>query len=136
MPMHRLPTPSNLAIVWLLVVPMLALAEEPAPKPLTPAQAAKKVREKVTVEMLVKSTGGSENCYLNSEEDFKLDANFTIFIPKETKEKFKAAGIEEPAEYFLDKTVQVTGTVILFEKTKPRIAVTEVNQVKVIEKKK
>jgi hypothetical protein len=123
-------------LLSLILLPVLTCAEDAPPKPLTPAAAAKKVREKVTVEMLVKSTGGGENCYLNSEEDFKLDSNFTIFIPKDTKEKLKKAGIEDPYDYYLDKTIQVTGTVILFEQKKPRIAVIEVEQIKVVEVKK
>ena len=126
----------NLLLTCLLLAPLMVSAEEPAPKPLTPADAARKVKEKVTAEMVVKSTGGMENCYLNSEEDYKLDSNFTIFLPKETKEKLKKAGIEDPYEHYLNKTIQVTGTVILFEQKKPRIAVTEVGQIKVIEKKK
>jgi hypothetical protein len=126
----------NLILTCLLLAPLMAMADEPAPKPLTPVEAAKKVKEKVTVEMVVKSTGGNENCYLNSEEDFKLDSNFTIFLPKDTKDKLKKAGIEDPYEHYLNKTIQVTGTVILFEQKKPRIAVTEVDQIKIIETKK
>ena len=121
-------------LACLLLVPVLVLADEPPPQPITPAEAAKRLKEKVTVEMLVRSTGGRENTYLNSEEDFKLDANFTIFLSKDVKEKFKKAGVEDPAVHFKQKTIQVTGTVILFEK-KPRIAVTEPGQIKVVEKK-
>ena len=120
-------------LACLLFIPAFVLAEE-TPKPLTPAEAATKVKEKVTVQMQVKSTGGRENCYLNSEEDFKSDANFTIFLSKDAKEKFKKAGIENPVEYYKLKTIQVTGTVILVEK-KPRIAVIEPTELKVIEKK-
>ena len=121
-------------LTCLLLVPVLAAADEPQPKPITPAEAAKKVNEKVTVQMQVKSTGGNENCYLNSEDDYKLDANFTIFISKDVKEKFKKAGIAEPAEHFDQKTILVTGTVTLFQK-KPRIALVEPDQIKIIEKK-
>lgn len=120
-------------LACLLFIPAFVPAEE-TPKPLTPAEAATKVKEKVTVQMQVKSTGGRENCYLNSEEDFKSDANFTIFLSKDAKEKFKKAGIENPVEYYKLKTIQVTGTVILVEK-KPRIAVIEPTELKVIEKK-
>ncbi len=120
-------------LVCLLLVPVLVMADEPPLKPITPAEAAKKLKEKVTVEMRVKSTGGRENTYLNSEEDFKLDANFTIFLSKDVKEKFKKAGVEDPAAHFKLKTIQVTGTVILFEK-KPRIAITEPGQIKIVEK--
>lgn len=124
----------HLLLACLLLTPTIALAEDPTPKPLTPAEAAKKVREKVTVEMFVKSTGGNENCYLNSEEDFMSDANFTIFIPKDTKEKFKKLGIKNCAEHFDKKTIQATGTVILVEK-KPRIAIVEPDQLKIVDKK-
>lgn len=121
------------ALACLLFIPAFVLAED-TPKPLTPAEAATKVKEKVTVQMQVKSTGGRENCYLNSEEDFKSDANFTVFLSKDAKEKFKKAGIENPVEFYKLKTIQVTGTVIVVEK-KPRIAVNEPTELKVIEKK-
>ncbi len=124
----------SLLACLLLLLPTLTVGEDAPPKPLTPAEAAKKVREKITVEMLVKSTGGNENCYLNSEADFMEDANFTIFIPKDTKEKFKKLGINNPAEHFDKKTIQATGTVILVEK-KPRIAIIEPAQLKIVEKK-
>lgn len=121
-------------LACLLLVPAFLLADEPPPKPVTPAEAAKKLNEKVTVQMLVKSTGGRSNTYLNSEADFNLESNFTILIDKDAKEKFKKAGIENPAEYYKNKTIQVTGTVVLFEK-KPRISAAEPSQVKVIDKK-
>jgi len=123
-------------LACLLLVSAIAIADEPAPKPITPAEAAKKVNEKVTVSMLVKSTGGRGNCYLNSEEDFNLATNFTIFISKDVKEKFKKAGIENPAEYYNKKTIEVTGKVILFEEKTPRIPVAEPDQIKVVEKAK
>jgi len=122
-------------LACLLLIPAFVLAEDPQPKPLTPAEAAKKLNEKVTVQMLVKSTGGRSNCYLNSEEDFNMASNFTIFIDKDAKERFRKAGIEDPGEHYMDKTIQVTGTVILFEK-KPRIAAAEPSQIKIVEKKK
>lgn len=122
------------ALLSVFLIPVLVAADAPQPKPITPAEAAKKVTEKVTVAMLVKSTGGRGNCYLNSEEDFNLATNFTIFISKDVKEKFKKAGIDNPAEYYNKKTIEVTGKVILFEE-KPRIPVTEPEQIKVIEKK-
>lgn len=115
----------------LLLVPAFVFAEDPQPKPIAPAEAAKKLNEKVTVRMLVKSTGGRSNTYLNSEADFNLESNFTIFIDKDAKEKYKKAGIENPTEYYKNKTIEVTGTVVLFEK-KPRIAAAEPTQIKVI----
>lgn len=102
--------------------------------PITPAEAAKKINEKVIVEMEVKSSGGNTNCYLNSEADYKDEKNFTIFIPKETLAKFKEAKIDNPATHFKGKTVRVTGTVTL-SREKPQIKVDETSQIKVVEKK-
>jgi DNA/RNA endonuclease YhcR with UshA esterase domain len=119
-------------IVCTALVPVL-LAAASQGTPLSPAEAAKKVNEKVTVQMEVKSTGGKDNWFLNSEADFKDDKNFTVFIPKETVEKFKKNKIDEPA-HFKSKTIQVSGTVTLF-KDKPQIKVDEPDQIKILEKK-
>ena len=120
--------------LFCLALPALALAQESAPKPLTPAEAAKKLEMKVTVEMEVKSTGGNNNNYLNTHSDYKDAANFTIFIPKAALTKFAAAKIEKPIDYYKGKTIQVTGTVVLFEQ-KPQIRVEDPAQIKVVEKK-
>jgi DNA/RNA endonuclease YhcR with UshA esterase domain len=118
-----------------LAVLVVGASGDDAPaKPLTPAEAAKKVKEKVLVEMEVKSTGGNTNCYLNSEEDYKDAKNFTIFIPEATIEKLKKAKVEEPKVHYKGKTVQVSGTVVLY-RDKPQIQVDEPEQIKVIEKK-
>ena len=125
----------RLALTLLLVAaPAIALAQETAPKPLTPAEAAKKLEMKVTVEFEVKSTGGNNNNYLNTHADYQDAANFTIFIPKVALTKFAAAKIEKPVDYYKGKTIQVTGTVVLFEK-KPQIRVEDPAQIKVVEKK-
>jgi DNA/RNA endonuclease YhcR with UshA esterase domain len=115
---------------------LLALVLVPAAddKPLSPAEAAKKVNEKVTVEMEVKSTGGTAARFLNSEADFKDDKNFTVFIPKEALEKFAKAKIEDPAAHYKGKTVRVTGTVTLY-RDKPQIKVEDPEQIKVVDKK-
>ncbi|MBN9522429.1 hypothetical protein J0H58_28570 [bacterium] len=102
--------------------------------PLTPADAAKKIDQKVTVELVVKSTGGKTAVYLNSEDDFKSDKNFTIFVPAKAVEKFKDAKIDDVAKHFKGKTVHVTGTVTLF-KDRPQIKVEGPDQIKVVEKK-
>jgi hypothetical protein len=47
--------PAGLLALALVVV---ARGDDPPAKPITPAEAAKKVNEKVTVEMEVRSTGG------------------------------------------------------------------------------
>jgi hypothetical protein len=86
--------PSALVLAVLLV--STSRADEPPSKAVTPAEAAKKVNEKVVVEFEVKSTGGNEARFLNSEADFKDAKNFTIFIPQAALEKFKTAKIDDP----------------------------------------
>ena len=127
--MHRI----ALFSLAMLISPLVVIADDVVP--ITPAEAAKKVNEKVVVELEVKSTGGRENFYLNSEEDFKDVKNFTIFISKDYLEKFNKAGIESPSKHFKGKTIQVTGTVVL-EKQKPWIKVTDPDQIKDVTKEK
>ena len=103
--------------------------------PLTPAEAAKRINEKVVMQMEVKSTGGDNNRYLNSEEDYKDAKNFTIFISKDHLGKFKKAGIEKPEVYFKGKLIEVNGTVVL-QKEKPQIKVEEPDQIKIVTKEK
>jgi DNA/RNA endonuclease YhcR with UshA esterase domain len=117
----------------LVLVPVL-LAAEPQVTAISPAEAAKKVNEKVTVEMEVKSTGGTTNWYLNSEDSFKDGKNFTVFIPKDSVEKFKKNKIEDPAVAYKGKTIHVTGTVTL-NKEKPQIKVEDPEQIKILPKK-
>jgi DNA/RNA endonuclease YhcR with UshA esterase domain len=120
------------ALFFALAVTTATAAD--ADKPLAPAEAAKRVNEKVTLEMVVKSTGGKDNVFLNSEEDYKDAKNFTVFLPEDTVEKFKKAKIENPKEYYKGKTIRVTGTVTLFRE-KPQIKVENPDQVAVVEKK-
>jgi DNA/RNA endonuclease YhcR with UshA esterase domain len=122
-----------LSLVFALMLSAgVVLAQDAAP--LTPADAAKKVDQKVTVELTVKSVGGKTGVYLNSEEDFKSDKNFTVFVPAKAVEKFKAAKIDDVAAHFKGKTVRVTGTVTLF-KDKAQIKVESPDQIKLVEKK-
>jgi DNA/RNA endonuclease YhcR with UshA esterase domain len=122
------------ALALALIVVVAASGDDTPMKPLTPAEAAKKVNEKVTVEVVVKSTGGNVNCYLNSEEDFKDSKNFAVFIPEAAMEKFKKAKIEDPKTFYKGKTVHVTGTVTT-NRDKPQIKIEEPEHIKVIETK-
>ena len=103
--------------------------------PLTPAEAAKKINEKVVVKFEVKSSGGRDNRYLNSEEDYKDAKNFTILISKDDMEKFKKRGIEKPEDHFKGKVIEVTGTVLLV-KEKPQIRVEDPDKIKIIPQEK
>jgi DNA/RNA endonuclease YhcR with UshA esterase domain len=87
--------------------------------------------------MEVKSTGkarGGAAVFLNSEENYRDDKNFTIFLDKDALEKLKKAKIDDPAAHYKGKTIRVTGTVKLY-RDKPEIAVTEPDQIQVVEKR-
>ena len=120
--------------IALCLFPLFAIAAAETP-PLTPAEAAKRANEKVVMQMEVKSTGGDNNRYLNSEEDYKDAKNFTIFISKNDLGKFKKAGIEKPEVHFKGKLIEVTGTVVL-QKEKPQIKVEDPDQIKIVTKEK
>lgn len=123
------------AILFAAILVSIVAAKADEPMPLTTDEASKKVNEKVVVAMEVKSTGGRNNHYLNSEEDYMSTKNFTIFISKDHLDKFKKAGIESPDKYYKGLQIQVTGTVVL-ENKKPWIKVTDPDQIKVTKEKK
>jgi hypothetical protein len=107
-------------------------------KPLTPVEAIKKVNEKVVVEMQVKATKNRlekrGEIYLDSEADFRDKKNLGIVVTKIGAAKFKEAGVDDPAVHFKDKTIRVTGTVIIKEE-RPRIEVEDSKQIQIVEKK-
>lgn len=118
-------------------VSVLAVMAEDA-KPLTPAEAVKKVNEKVIVQMEVKAAKNRlekrGEIYLDSEEDFRDEKNLGVVITKAGAAKFKEAGIDDPAEHFLGKTLRVIGTVLLKEE-RPRIEIDDPDQIGIVEKK-
>jgi DNA/RNA endonuclease YhcR with UshA esterase domain len=122
-----------LVVAVLLTAPAGA-EDKPKDKPLTPAEAAKKVGEKVTVEMEVKSAGKASGVvFLNSEADFKDPRNFTLFINKAGAEKFKEAKVEDPAAHFKGKTVRATGKATLYREW-PQIVVEDPAQLVAVKK--
>ena len=125
-----------LRVLLLLTFTETATGQAPAASApvVSAAQAARLVDKRVTLQMEVKSTGGTLNCYLNSAANFQDAANFAVFIPEEALEKFKQARIEKPKDFYKGKMVQVVGTVTLF-KEKPQIRVDEPAQIKVIERR-
>lgn len=125
------------AVLVLLLAPGLLGADDKGAKPLTPAEAAKRVNEKCVVQMEVKSTGKTRDgdaAFLNSEENYRAEKNFTVFLDKDALEKFKKAKIDDPAAHYKGKTIRVTGTVKLY-RDKPEIAVAEPDQIQIVEKK-
>ena len=121
-----------------LVVSLFAAvrADEPA-KPLSPDEAAKKVNEKCTVQMEVKSVGMARNgkmVFLNSESDYRTAKNFTVMLSESAVSKLKNAKVDDPGAHFKGKTVRVTGTVKLYRE-KPEIVVENPDDVVIVEKK-
>jgi uncharacterized protein (TIGR03067 family) len=102
------------------------------PKPIGPAEAAKKVNEHVTLQMDVKAASGRDRyCFLNSEENFRDAKTFTVFINTDALAKFKEAKIENPAAHFKGKTVQVTGKVVLYN-NRPEIVLSGPDAIKIV----
>jgi hypothetical protein len=110
----------------------------PDDKPLAPAEAAKQVGRKVTVEITVRATKNALEhrsvIFLDSEADFRDPKNFAVVIPKAALDKFQAAGVADPVAYYKGKTIRATGTVSQDEKKKPQIIVEDPKQVRVVEK--
>lgn len=129
------------SVAFLLVVgwSSLLVAEEPKQeKPLSPADAIKRVNEKVVVEMLVKATKNRlenrKEIYLDSEEDFRDPKNLGVIINVAGAAKFKEAGIDDPAEHFKGKTVRVSG-IITKEDERFRLIVEDPKQIQIVDSK-
>lgn len=84
--------------------------------PLTPAMAIRRIDEKVTVEMLVKSAKDLREkagvVYLDSSDDYKSPDNLAVVINRKACAKFKEAGVTDIAGKFKDRKIRVTGLVV------------------------
>jgi hypothetical protein len=131
--MKCLPT---LFVVFAAAVPAAAVSQ--GGKPLTPAEAIKKVGEEVTVQMVVKASKNAlakrKEIYLDSEEDFRDAKNLAAVIDADGAAKFREAGVEDPAAHFKGKTVRVRGTVTRVD-DRPRIFVSDPKQIRIVEPK-
>jgi hypothetical protein len=121
----------RLATVVVLGLFLVEFAFSQDARPLTPAEALTKVNQKVTVAMDVKSTGGKTARFLNSETDFRAEKNFAVFIPNLALAEFKKAGIEDPGEYYKDKSIIATGNVEISQ-NRPQLRVEGPTQIKIV----
>lgn len=97
---------------------------------ISPADAAKKVGEKVTVQYTVASVGGKANLYLNTNKDFRAKDNFAVVLtPKAQTGKWEKAG----ADTFVGKTIRATGTVRL-NKDAPQVEIADPKDLEIVEK--
>jgi hypothetical protein len=110
---------------------------KPAEKVIPAAEIRSHVGKECTALMKVKASKNATPrrvYYLNSEEDFHDEKNLAIVISYDHAAKFQEAGIDDPADYYKDKTIQVTGKVIE-EDDEIRIRVEDPKQIKVVEPK-
>ncbi len=133
---------------WILPVWALSLAiagvvgiagafadDEKPPKLVAAADAKSHIDERCTVEMKVlasKDAGPRRENYLDSEEDFHDEKNFAVVISYDHAEKFKKAGIDNPADYYMGKKLRVTGKVIA-ENDQVRIRADDPAQIKIVD---
>ncbi|MBX3439108.1 MAG: hypothetical protein KF861_16580 [Planctomycetaceae bacterium] len=94
--------------------------------------------KKVEVVFKVKKTKHSAQrdvVYLDSEEDYRDEKNFGVFLFKQGQNSLKQARkIENPAEYYRGKTIRVAG-VIELEEGRPYIKVTDADQLDLVKDK-
>ena len=89
---------------------------------LSPADAAKKVGEKVTVQFAVQSVGGKANLYLNSQKNFMAKDNFAVLLPV----KFQTGPwAKAGADTFVGKTIRATGTASLTKSGSVQLEIAE-----------
>ena len=101
--------------------------------PLTPLEAANRVNEQVTVEMLVRAAKNCPHCsqiFLDSEEDHHNPNNLAVTVTGSGAARFKGARIGDPALHFKGKTIRVTGVVTLKD-NRPQIEVDDPGQIEV-----
>jgi hypothetical protein len=102
--------------------------------PFSPVEAASRVNEQVTVEMLVKAAKNCEHCgqiFLDSEQDHHDPRNFAVAVTAIGKVRFKESEIDDPALHFKGKAIRVTGTVIVKNK-QAQIEVDDPGQIEMV----
>ena len=98
-------------------------------------EAGKQVGKEWTAELTVRSTGGDKagaRIYLNSEKDFRSEANLAIVLEMKALQKsLEAAKIDDPRAFYLGKKLRVTGVVSSFRE-KPQIVVKDAKQIEIV----
>lgn len=120
-------------------------AETPAPVAMvltskgsvTPAEAAKRVGDKVTVEFQVKSAGSNPDGFLElySEPSWQTAGCFFIRFSEATQAKFKKQKIPDVRQHFAEKVVRLTGEVKMLTFTVgtwPVIYIEDVGQIDIV----
>ncbi|MEQ1827579.1 MAG: hypothetical protein ABL921_16590 [Pirellula sp.] len=103
-------------------------------EPITPEDAIKSMgKPEIVVELTVR---GAKNrlekrglIYLDSEVNFADPKNLGIALSARVAEQLKSKGIEKPEEFFVDRKIKVTGTIMRFEE-RPYLPVLDISQLK------
>jgi hypothetical protein len=132
--------PFALAFLFLACVLMAGASSDDGKPPAVVAapDAKNHIDTECTVEMTVRSSKNAatrREYYLDSEEDFRDEKNFAVVISYDHADPFKKAGIDDPAEYYKEKKLRVTGKVIR-ENDQVRIRVEDPKQIKIVDEKK
>ena len=102
--------------------------------PLSPSEAANRVNEEVTAEMLVREAKNCPHCsqsFLDSEEGHDDPNNLAVAVTQTGKARFKQMRIGDPARHFKGQVIRVTGVVTLKDH-RPRIEVDDPGQIEVV----
>ena len=102
--------------------------------PFSPPEAAKRVNERVTVEMLVQRTkrcSGSRQVFLDSEANHRDPKNLGVVVTEDGRAKFSAAGIDNPTAHYQGKAIRVRGVVIRRD-DRPYIEVNDPCQIELV----
>ncbi|MEZ5944265.1 MAG: hypothetical protein R3C18_22980 [Planctomycetaceae bacterium] len=99
--------------------------------------AAGRAGEKATVEMHVESSRllsdrAEPVCFLNSQKNYRDSRNFTVVIFSKALKKFAERDIENPAEFYANKNLRVTGEIGLRQGS-PQMIVEYPGQIEVVE---
>jgi len=106
---------SLLAASVLLYAPQSRSEAADEPKVIEAAEARKHIDETCTVAMTVRSSKDAaprREYYLDSEPDFRDERNLAVVISYDHADRFREAGINDPAAHYRDKAVRVTGKII------------------------
>lgn len=106
-----------------------------SPVAIDAAHAAEHLGEECIVEMVVRAAralADKDICFLNSRRDRRAEDNFTAVIFKDGLQRFREAGIENPALRFLDCRIRVRG-VVGKHQDRPQIVVEDPAQIEVVQ---
>lgn len=104
-------------------------------EPIATDVAAAQVGRTCLVEMTVRSArhiDDKEMCFLNSAKRHRDEGNFTVVIFKTGMGRLREAGIDKPADHYLDRTIRVRGVVQLRDE-RPQIVVEDPTQIELVD---